>query len=612
MSSAVLRIALFGNPNCGKTSLFNALTGHRQRVGNYAGVTVERRSGTVRLGQRTVEVIDLPGSYGLTNQSPEALIAQRELREGEIDALVFVVDATLLRQSLVHFSAMADLALPMVLCLNMADQAQASGQELDLGQLERELGVPVIETVGHRRLGVEQLKNALLRATAPRSVGQDIAAILARALRTPAQRSVFAASQRIDRIVAHRIYGWPIFLLLMYGIFWLAFAVGEIPMGWIEAGIARLSATIAAHWSVATLPQLRSLILDGVIAGVGGVLVFVPNIVLLFLALALLEDSGYLARASYLLDAVMQRFGLPGKGFIPLVTGFGCSVPGIMATRLLEDERDRKLTMFVLPLMSCGARLPIWMLLVPAFFPRQWQATALFGIYSLGIALALLLPRLLRRTLLKGPPSELLMVLPPYRRPTLRQLSHKVSERAWLYLKKAGTVILAISIVMWFISSFPAQLPQRPAQESSIAQSGRQHQLARDRLANSFAGKLGRSIEPLFAPAGYDWRIVTALIGAFAAKEVFVSQMSIVYAIDGADEDNRPLREKLRARYGLPTALSLIVFLLIATPCMATLAMTRREAGSWRWALFQFFGLTALGYVLAVLTFQLSRIVLGG
>ncbi len=444
------------------------------------------------------------------------------------------------------------------------------------------------------------------------------------AVRTTAE-SRLSASDRIDAVATHRMAGLPIFLGLMYGVFQLTFTLGAPPMAWLDAAFNGLAGAVGGLWPHGAASPLRSLLVDGVIGGVGGVLVFLPNILLLFLAIAVLEDSGYMARAAFLMDRLMHKMGLHGKSFVPMLIGFGCSVPAIMATRTLENRRDRLTTMLVVPLMSCGARLPIYALIIPAFFAEQWHGPMLWLIYLIGIALAVLCAKILKRTLLRGDAPPFVMELPPYRLPTFRSVGIHMWNRGGAYLKKAGTVILGISIILWAMQQWPG-LPAAEAQAFEARRAAVEQQTADaatrgERLAAldaaeaeaalraSLMGRLGRGLEPVLRPCGFDWKLSTAMIGAFAAKEVFVSQMGIVYSLgEGQDEESVPLREKLRADYSPLVGFCVMLFCLISAPCMATIAVTRRESGSWAWALFQLGGLTALAWVVTAAVYQIGRL----
>jgi len=728
-ADAAVRVVLAGNPNCGKTTLFNLLTGARRKVANYPGVTVEKREGTYWRDGCRYEVLDLPGTYSLTSYSAEERIACQELlRDGTTATVtVVVVEAAMLPRSLHLLAQVMQIQANPILCLNMWDEFERSGAGLDLEKLRRRLGIPVLTTVGSAGLGVEELRDAIAHAAqhpvgtdgrvrlgerlelalaavaarlrqtsydtpslpwtaekllvadpawvAPvarigadgagavaaaaewrqrleREAGEDIALLVTRRYREfieealrdarhrPPRPDARAVSDRVDRLLVHRWLGLPLFLAIMYGLFWATFRLGEAPMGWIEEGIARASALISGFWPAGAESPLRSLLVDGILGGVGGVLVFLPNIVLLFLGLGLLEDTGYMARAAFLMDRFLHRFGLHGQSFIPLMSGFGCSVPGIMATRTLRNERDRLVTILVLPLMSCGARLPIWMLLIPAFFPASARAPALWLIYVTGVAVALVLAATLRRGWLGGEPSPFVLELPPYRVPTVRALGLQTVDRARVYARKAGTTILAISIVLWAASTWPKPRagefdgaatsgetaivlvgtapapwigagapptpgPAAPAPEETEALSARR---AAENLRASLVGRFGTLLEPVLRPMGFDWRLGAGLVGAFAAKEVFVAQMGVVYALGEPDGSSEGLRRALRENYPPAAGCALMLFLLIATPCMATVAVTRRETGGWKWAMAQFWGLTAIGYGFATLAYQVGRI----
>jgi ferrous iron transport protein B len=422
-----------------------------------------------------------------------------------------------------------------------------------------------------------------------------------------------SASDVIDAVVINRILGLPIFLILMYVVFFLTFKIGKYPMGWLELLFGWAGGAIAGFWPAGSESWVKSLLVDGVIGGVGGVIVFLPNILLLFCAIALLEDSGYMARAAFIMDRIMHKIGLHGKSFIPMLIGFGCSVPAIMATRILENRRNRLTTIMVIPLFSCGARLTIYMLIIPAFFADRvlvnagiftirTQALMLWLIYLIGIVLAVICAKVLRLTLFRGETTPFVMELPPYRMPTLKSVLIHIWQRGWMYLRKAGTIILGISIILWVAMSYP----KAPA--ASLA--GLEEQQARQaQLKYSAVGRMGQAIEPALKPIGFDWKIGTALIGATAAKEVFVSQLGIVYAVQSGDEGSQHLREHLQADYTPLTGFCIMLFCLIASPCVATAAMTRQETNSWRWAMFQYFVLTTLAYLITFIVFQVGSLI---
>ncbi|MFH0879605.1 MAG: ferrous iron transport protein B, partial [Lentisphaerota bacterium] len=404
-------------------------------------------------------------------------------------------------------------------------------------------------------------------------------------------------SDQIDVVLTHPFLGFPIFLALMYGVFQLTFALGSIPMNWLDSFFRWLAALLSGLWPAGSNSLLRSLLVDGILHGVGGVLVFLPNILMLFLAIAILEDTGYMARAAFIMDRLMHRIGLHGKSFIPLLIGFGCSVPAILATRMLENRRDRLTTMMVIPLISCGARLPIYALIIPAFFPSAWHGRMLWIIYVIGIFLAILGARLLRATVFRGETLPLVMELPPYRLPTWKGVLIHMWERGWLYLRKAGTLILGLSIILWALTSFP----RRPDNDRSSFTPG---QWRSEQVAYSMSGRIGHALEPVLKPMGFDWRIGTALIGALAAKEVFVAQMGIVFSVGEVADEPDTLRDRLKEHYSPLIGLCVMLFTLIGTPCIATIAATRLESNSWGWALLQLGGLTLLAYVITALVYQ--------
>ncbi len=689
-----ITVALAGNPNSGKTSLFNRLTGGHQHVGNYPGVTVEKKWGRLRGVGGPMQIVDLPGTYSLHAHSDEERVARRFLIDERPDVVVDVLDSSNLERNLHLAVQLMELEVNLVLVLNMADIARGQGQLLDVERLGELTGAMVAETVGHKGAGIDELRQRLRlaasrRAELPRvdygsdlepeiaalearlaplgelrlprryaavkllegdmevlaaveaqvadltALREHLAAVnerLARRLGDPVavliadRRYGFAAglarevtrrparvdrvteSERIDAVLTHRVLGLPLFLAFMYGLFWLTFSLGAPLMDGIDALFGWLGGRAAALWPAGRFVWLESLVVDGILGGVGGVLVFLPNIVLLFLGISLLEDTGYMARAAFIMDRVMHRFGLHGKSFIPMLIGFGCTIPAIMATRTLPSRRDRLVTMLILPFISCGARLPIYLLMIPAFFPRAWHTPVLFGLYLLGIGLGLIVARILSRSVLAGLATPFVMELPPYRRPTGRSISIHVWQRASMYLRKAGTLILGISVLLWILMSFPQPESYRadallgPGADPAALSAAR----AAEALEFSLAGRIGQALQPAMAPLGFDWRINTAFLGAFAAKEVFVAQLGIIFAMGDPAQNSSGLRAALAGHYSPLQGLSILVFALLATPCMATFAITRRESGRWSLAAAQWLGLTGLAYLLSLAIFQIG------
>ena len=689
-----LRVAIIGNPNTGKTTLFNALTGLRQRVGNFAGVTVERVEGGFQGADgRRVTVLDLPGSYSLSAGSPDEQVALevllgRDADRWRPDVVLVVVDASHLERNLFLTSQVLELGVPVVLALNQFDIAEAEGLRIDVPELVHALGVPIVPTVAKRGEGLDPLKRALTiaaelppparRFSLPEPAQQALAPLeaclvadglsvsaarmealrllglqrvgphldrvpgLADAIRaasdelrsvgfvptrlesevryawiagvidatvTRARAATANVSDRIDRFALHRFWGPVIFVALMLIVFQAVFSWATPLMDGIEAIIAAAGGVVGS-W----LPDgdLRSLIVDGVFAGVGSVLVFLPQIAILFAFIGVLEHSGYMARAAFLMDRVMRTVGLHGKSFIPMLSGYACAVPGIMATRTIEDPKDRLATIMVVPLMSCSARLPVYTLLIGGFVPATTlipgltlQGATMLCMYLLGTVVALGVAAIFKRTLLKGPVRPMILELPPYRFPSIKSLGVSVVQRCQLFLQRAGTVILALSIVLWAMATYP-----KVAVDASLPVAVQQER----QLEHSVLGRVGRGIEPLVRPLGYDWKIGVSIAASFAAREVFVSTMGTIYGV--GSESDAALTSRLqseinpitgRRAYTPLIAVSLMVFYVFALMCMSTTAVTVREAGGgrigWQWAALQFAYMLALAYAAAWLVF---------
>ncbi len=805
----MLTIALAGNPNCGKTTVFNNLTGARQHVANYPGVTVSIKEGICRRGDETIRVVDLPGTYSLNAFSPEEVAARSFLLERPPDVIVNVVDASTLERNLYLTTQLVELGVPIVLALNMTDVARTRGIDFDLDRLERLLGIPIVPMVGAKNEGTHELIDTVVnvargaRHCAPRHVDfgreiegelQKIEAALALSpphlLRVPprwvalrllegdqgvaaevpgeARRLAESAAVRlqrltgssVDMLLADRRYGFVsgacqeavcataesrhnlsdaidavatssfgvvLFFCMMYLVFFLVFRVAAPMTRSLSVGFGLLERFVASHWPQGADPEVRDLLVRGVIGGVGGVLALLPNVLLLFLAIAILEDSGYMARAAFVMDRFMHRIGLHGKSFIPLVLGFGCTVPAVLATRILENPRDRLTTMLVAPLMSCGARFAVYSLLIPAFFPLTLRAPVLWALYLTGIALALAGAKLLRSTILSGESTPLVMELPPYRLPTIRGLLLHMWERGGEYVKKAGTVILAVSIVLWAMTTYPKPPPdpqfaldraeaerrleaglselgsslgvqtdartlrvfleaspeagwadtalippesasvlarfaamldevrevrertrrsasarrevtspivhdaaltrlrqldhhdpalsrlsiwfldevETPYREAIERIEVREHEA---RLRHSIAGRWGRFVEPVLRPLGFDWRIATAFLGSLAAREAFVAQMSLLFAV-GVDHSSDELQARLGATYPPLAGFNVMLVLLVGSPCLPALVVTYRESRSLKWPLLQVALLTATAYLLALALYQAGSVV---
>lgn len=693
------RVAIIGNPNSGKTTIFNALTGMRQKVANYPGVTVEKKEGRVSLGDGIdVMLLDLPGTYSLTANSPDEKIAIDVLmgRVGHTstpELVICVVDASNLERNLYLLSQLIDSRLPVIVALNMMDAAERDGVEIDVARLSAELGVKVIPTVGNRSIGVEQLKDALLERVEPspqarrwelpepvREECDELKGLLqqyhhlpepaafheAIALLTSTQsvsehnnryaheliehvkrdhdrldclgidrHSVFVESRydwikrvcmtaavsrgrdrmspsdRIDRVLTHRVGGFAIFIALMAVMFQAIFSWASVPMDLIGAGFDWLGAGV-----VRLMPagDLRDLIVNGALAGVGAVVTFLPQIIFLFLFIGLLEDTGYMARAAFIMDRMMSRVGLHGRSFIPLLSSFACAIPGIMATRTIESRKDRLVTMLVTPLMSCSARLPVYALMIAAFIPAKrvlgifsLPGLVLVAMYVLGLTAALLMAWFFKKTLLKSETPAFIMELPPYKLPSLKSVLLHMWERSLIFLRRAGTIILGVSIVLWFFATYP-----------------KYHDVsAAEQLNRSFAGRAGHFIEPLIKPLGFDWKVGIGLIGSLLQREVFVSTMGTIYNVRDAKQGpgNISLRQHLRNDVdpvsGLPTftaltAICLMVYYVLSMQCLSTIAVMRRETNGWKWPLFQIAYMTTLAYSATFLVYRLGLFIAKG
>lgn len=725
------QIALAGNPNTGKTTVFNQLTGARARVGNYPGVTVERRLGACKLKDGTIDVLDLPGTYSLAARSAEEQIAMEALLgvgdEAAADLCVLVVDAGQLLRNLYLGLQLIELQIPVIIALNMVDEQPVAP---DAKAISKVLGVPVIATSARSGEGIHALREAIEQCLAntpetssplpiayPNTLDPAIEQIVAalpdgwrgdpqreralalwallsidaydelRGLPTPLREAtlqcleelqaegdpdgdIVAAryrfldqkvgpcsqssapdskpagpplSDRIDAVVLHPVFGFVCFVALMMVVFQSLFSWSDPAIGWLEKLFGYLGTQAQQHLPAGFVADLAS---EGLVAGVGNVVVFLPQIALLFLLLGFLEDSGYMSRAAYLMDRLMRSVGLHGRAFVPMLSGCACAIPAVMATRTMERERDRLLTMLVVPLMTCSARLPVYTLIIAALFPAEQSVLGiftvkglmLFGMYLLSTVVTLVAASVIGRTVVKGRRVPLLMELPPYRLPTLRTMLRRTLERSWLFLKEAGTVILVCTIGLWALLSYPQPDEPRPslaslppavasadtaarakAQPPETATSKKQQLQAaqlrwqEEKMAQSYAGRMGRGIEPMIRPLGFDWKVGVGLIGAFAAREVFVSTMGIIYGIGGdVDEESKPLRTKIsqqrhpdgRPVYTPLMGLSLMVFFAFACQCMSTLAVVKRETGGYKWPAFLFAYMTALAYAASFAVYQ--------
>lgn len=723
MSTKPLTVALVGNPNTGKSTLFNALSGLRQHVGNYPGVTVEMKKGHFSVGSQRIDIIDLPGTYSLAARSPDEMVAVdlllgRRPEEPRPDVVVSLVDASNLDRHLYLTTQVMELGVPVVLAVNMTDIAEAQGIQIDFEQLAKSTGLSVVPIQANSGVGIDRLRDAIATAgsaTAP-TAGPELPAVLlreadqifppgsngeippflarrllldvggyaetwlaakygpelanrlgaardrmaaegcpipageakaryawvrsvtAKAVTPPTERRV-TWTDRLDKILTHRILGTLIFFALMFGVFQAIYVGAQPLMDLIDDGTALLGDHVEALLSPG---PLRALLKDGIVSGVGGVIKFLPQILILFAFLAVLEDCGYMARAAFLMDRLMSRCGLSGKSFIPLLSSVACAIPGIMATRTIENRRDRIATIVVAPLMSCSARLPVYALLIAAFLTEGFAwwvpGLALFGMYGIGFVVAPLVAWVLRGTLLRGESPIFVMELPVYKRPSLVAVFRRMLDAGWAFVRRAGTLILASMILVWALLYFPTHgpdgqsFPERIAEQKEKIESASEEEkeaiekevnhLGADWKSHSYLGQAGHALEPVFRPLGWDWKLGMAALASFPAREVIVGTLGIIYEqgeVDAGDEEQRKkvgdsLREDwkidpVRGKYGVPVALSVMVFFALCCQCASTLAIIRRETRSWGWTIFTFVYMTVLAYIGAFLTFQIGRVV---
>ena len=607
-----MRLALLGHPNCGKTALFNLLTGSRQKVANYAGVTVERKEGVLTTpAGKTVRVLDLPGAYSLNALSADEAVTRDVVtgqRAGEAapDLLVCVVDATKLQLGLRMVLEARAMGLPMVVAMNMSDAARRQGIAIDRALLERELGMPVVETVGIRKDGASSLVQWLdgwqpaggAQASAWQPQGpaqvlqtqQEVRRILRLAVREP--EGLLRRDDAIDRVVLHPLWGMLVLAATMFLMFQAVFSWAAVPMDAIESGVGAVG-----EWLQSQLPEglLRSLLVEGIVAGAGGVLVFLPQIVILFFFILVMEASGYMARAAFLMDRLMAGVGLSGRSFIPLLSSFACAIPGIMATRSITDPKDRLTTILIAPLMTCSARLPVYAVIIAAFIPNRpvlpgvgLQGLVLLGLYVFGIVAAMLVALVLRRSVTKGAASGFIMELPKYQMPRPGDLLIALWQRAWIFLRRAGTIIFMVTVVLWILLNFPRAGEGENQVDASIA------------------GRIANGLAVVVEPIGFNRDIALSLIPAMAAREVAVSSLATSYAVGAGDDEEqqaKALGERLAADWSLPTALAFLAWFVFAPQCMSTIAVTRRETNGWKWPGFMLAYLFALAYVFAGLTY---------
>ena len=631
-----IKIALVGQPNVGKSMLINSISNSRLKVGNFSGVTVEKKEVIFKYKDYNIKIIDLPGSYSLENYSLEEKVVKNFLNQNEYDIILNVVDSTNLQRNLLLTSELLDLNKKMIIALNMSDEAKKENILINNEKLSSLLNTPCIKTSATKKDGITELLEQIIKTfeedktTFKHSFTTHILnhdEILAKRfdfVKNIIQQCVKieeikekTTTEKIDSILMNKFIGLPIFLFLMWGLFQLTFTLGEIPMDYIDTFF---SLFIDVTKNIIGDNQLSSLLGDGVIAGVSAVVMFLPNILILFLGISLLEGTGYMSRVAFLLDGTFHKFGLHGKSFIPLVTGFGCSVPAYMAARTLKNERDKLLTLFIIGFMSCGARLPIYVLFVGAFFGSNNAGNILFVIYISGAILGLFAAKFLRAVVFKGKDEPFVMEMPKYRLPSLKLVYKEITNKAFMYLKKAGTFILAASILIWFMSNYPKypNIEDEINQKIELAINDEVKQELKNELdlynlENSYLGKLGKFSEPFFAPLGFDWKMAVALEAGLAAKEVVVSTLSILYGLgesENPDEPTTTLVEKIKTNIPFEAAISFIVFVMIYLPCLAASMVFTKEAGGWKYLVYLFIFTTTTAWIMSFIAYNITKIVL--
>ncbi|WP_104625298.1 ferrous iron transport protein B [Helicobacter felis] len=625
-------VALVGQPNVGKSSLINAISGAHLKVGNFAGVTVEKTQVSTTYNNTKITIVDLPGIYALNDFTIEEKVSRQFLENERFDLILNVLDCTNLERNLSLSTQLLHTPHKVLMALNMWDEAQKEGLQIDVDALSKDLGVPCIPTSAHAHFNMDQLLEQLIalhhkaqRSTTLSVQSKEEMAVFCHDLAKKVSRreaGMPTYTQKIDKYLMHPIYGVPIFLGLMFIVFFMSFLVGGGVQGYVDDGFAWLAETLKTHIPNA---QIGSLLGDGIIGGVGAVLSFLPLIVVLYLGISLLEATGYMSRVAFLLDGIFHKFGLHGKSFIPLITGFGCSVPAYMATRTLQNQHERLITLFVIGFMSCSARLPIYVLFVGAFFPDKYASLVLFLIYVLGAVVALLMAKFLKLSVFKGQEESFVMEMPKYRMPSPKVIWYSIYTKSLSYLKKAGTYILAGAIFIWFASAYPRdtkvlenyQTQQARIEASHLEDTAKQEALAsleekkqQDILENSFVGRVGRSIDGLFKPMDFDWRLSISLVTGFMAKEVVVSTLGVLYSLGDTSQESKTFRNALKNHVSVPSAIAFIVFVMFYIPCFAATITFGKEAGGVKFVLYLFIFTTAVAYLFSLIAYYATKLCL--